>query len=48
MLEDRLLRLCPIVVSGEEPTGAHRRPDFTVLPLELRLPGNSALEVVEE
>jgi len=34
-------------VFGEEPFGAHGRPDVTVVALELRLPGSS-FEVVEE
>ncbi|HKO74339.1 MAG TPA: hypothetical protein VJU01_03415 [Gaiellaceae bacterium] len=46
--EHGALRLCPVVVVGEEPPGSHRRPDLAVVALELRLPGDAALEVVEE
>jgi hypothetical protein len=46
--ERRTLRLCPIVVVGEEPPGSQRRPDLAVVALELRLTGDAALEVVEE
>src|ERR1044071_670606 len=38
VLENRPLRLGPVVVAREEPRGAHGRPDVPVVALELRLP----------
>ncbi len=46
-LERGPLRLDPLIVFGEEPLGAHGRPDVAVVALELRLSGPS-FEVVEE
>ena len=46
-LERGSLRLDPLIALGEEPLGAHGRPDVTVVALELRLPGAS-FEVIEE
>jgi hypothetical protein len=47
-LERGPLRLDPPSVLGEEPLGAHSRPDVAVVALELRLLPGSSFEVVEE